>query len=441
MQFELMKKNREKIFIENSIYLRYDSEGEKVGFCGIARDITEMKKVEQKLKESEKKLRKLNQELEKKIEERTKELKESEKKYRNLVEETPDLIQSVKIDGSFAFINHAWLNTLGYTKEELPSLNLMDIIHPESKQHCQEIFLRVIAGESLTNINATFITKDGKPIYVEGNAGPHYSNDEIVETRGIFHDVTIRKKAEIIIKKEIEKLKELDQMRKDLITRVSHELKTPLVSIFSGSELLLNYYKDQMSDEIVKFIEIIHRGGQRLNYLIKNLLDISRIEYDKLKLNREKGNLVEIIKNCIDDIKYLAKQRNLSWSIDLPEKIYLEFDKIRFEQVISNLLSNAIKNTPSNGNIYISLKEKENHIYITIKDTGVGLTEKEMEKIFKKFGKIERYGKELDVNIEGSGLGLYISKEIVNLHEGQIWAESEGRNKGSTFIIKLPIKM
>jgi signal transduction histidine kinase len=124
---------------------------------------------------------------------------------------------------------------------------------------------------------------------------------------------------------------------------------------------------------------------------------------------------------------------------ELPEELYLEVDEIRIKQVLTNLISNAIKNTPSNGNIDVSLKEIGTYSYITIKDTGVGFTEKEMEKIFKKFGKIERYGKQLDVDIEGSGLGLYLSKEIVDLHDGQIWVESEGRNKGATFIVKLPI--
>ena len=229
-------------------------------------------------------------------------------------------------------------------------------------------------------------------------------------------------------------------MRKDLITRVSHELKTPLVSIYSCSELLIDYYKEQMSEEVLKFIEIIHRGGQRLKDLIKNLLDASQIDSGKLNLNREKVNLIEIIKNCINFVEYLVEDRKISLEYKLPEELFIEVDKIRIEQVITNLLSNAIKNTPSNGNINFDIKEEDNNIYITVKDTGVGLTKEEMNRIFKKFGKIERYGKELDVDIEGSGLGLYISKEIVNLHEGMIWVESEGRNKGATFIIKLPAR-
>ena len=189
----------------------------------------------------------------------------------------------------------------------------------------------------------------------------------------------------------------------------------------------------------MKFIEIIHRGGQRLKHLVNNLLDASQIESGRLNIYKAKANLVQIIKNSIKATEDLALVRNNSMNIELPEEIYLEVDEIRIKQVLTNIFSNAIKNTPSNGKIYVSLKKKGIYVYISIIDTGVGLTEKEMDKIFKKFGKIERYGKELDVDIEGSGLGLYISKEIISLHDGQIWVESEGRNKGATFIIKLPI--
>ena len=123
--------------------------------------------------------------------------------------------------------------------------------------------------------------------------------------------------------------------------------------------------------------------------------------------------------------------------LDLPNETTINIDKLRFRQVLSNIISNAIKNTPKNGEIIISLIEKPESIDIKIEDTGIGFTEKEKEKLFEKFGKIERYGMDLGVDIEGSGLGLYISKEIIELHGGQIYVESEGRNKGSTITIRL----
>jgi signal transduction histidine kinase len=115
------------------------------------------------------------------------------------------------------------------------------------------------------------------------------------------------------------------------------------------------------------------------------------------------------------------------------------FEKERIYDVIINLLSNAIKYTPPNGEIVIRSKVKKGNYIISVHDSGIGLTQEEREKIFKKFGKIERYGQGLDVISEGSGLGLYISKKIIELHGGNIWVKSKGRKKGSAFYFSLPI--
>jgi len=139
-------------------------------------------------------------------------------------------------------------------------------------------------------------------------------------------------------------------------------------------------------------------------------------------------------------MKYLIKQRKLTLNLNIPDEIYLEIDKNRIGEVMTNLLSNAIKYTPPNGKISIELQKQDRWVILNVKDTGVGLTEKEMSVLFTRFGKIDRYNDGLEyIDIKGSGLGLYICKEILKLHGGQIWAESDGRNKGSTFMVKLPI--
>ena len=240
-------------------------------------------------------------------------------------------------------------------------------------------------------------------------------------------------------KEEIQKLKELDQLRKDLISRVSHELKTPLVSVFASSELLLSVFKDKLGEEILELIQMIQKGGKRLNHLVNNLLDITKIEYKKFELDKESTNLTSVLQECSEEMRFLMKKRNLKLLLDLIPDCYVALDRLRIEQVITNLLLNAIKNTPPRGIITLSLSVMENWIEFSVKDTGIGLTEEEMGIIFTRFGKIERYEEDIEyIDIQGSGLGLFISKEIVNLHWGSIRAESEGRGKGSTFIVKLP---
>ncbi|MFX1600295.1 MAG: sensor histidine kinase, partial [Promethearchaeota archaeon] len=240
---------------------------------------------------------------------------------------------------------------------------------------------------------------------------------------------------------EIIKLKELEQIRKDLISRVSHELKTPLVSVCGAAELLLDLFIEEFKDDTRELIEMIEKGGKRLKYLVDNLVDITRIEYKKFKLEKDIYDFSQMIRDCARELMYLIKKRELNLELDLMDDIFLEFDKIRIEQVILNLLSNAIKNTPPNGKIIVKSLKRNNCAEIAITDSGIGLTKEEMDRLFTRFGKIERYGDGLEyIDIQGSGLGLYISKEIIDLHKGYIWVESEGRNKGSTFTIKLPIQ-
>ncbi|MFX1401392.1 MAG: sensor histidine kinase, partial [Promethearchaeota archaeon] len=165
--------------------------------------------------------------------------------------------------------------------------------------------------------------------------------------------------------------------------------------------------------------------------------DASRLDNRKLEIKVTKVNLTSMIQDCIKELLYQANNRQLTIIDDFPPEYYFTLDKHRFSQVIINILSNAIKNTTPFGKIFLRLNETINYVDIIIQDTGVGITKEEKKNLFQKFGKIERYGMNLDVDIEGAGLGLYISKEIVELHGGQILVESDGRNKGSTFIIRL----
>jgi len=255
----------------------------------------------------------------------------------------------------------------------------------------------------------------------------------------ILQDITDRKKAEEIIKDEMNKLKEIDQIRSDFVRRTSHELKTPLISIYSSTQYLLDNLKQDMNDETLSLIESINRGGNRLKRLTENLIDVFNIETHLLVIRKKEIDLVKVIKDCVKDLSILLKERNLICKLDLNDSCYIHADKTRIEQVILNILSNAIKNTPKNGLIYIGLNKSIDFIKLIFRDTGIGFTEVEKDKIFKKFGKIERVDIKNEIITEGSGLGLYITKQIVELHGGEIWMESEGRNKGSVLTIKLPL--
>ncbi len=410
------KKNGEKRVVQlNSHVIKGSKEKSRI-IQGLISDITEKFELEQKLKESE-------------------------ERYRNLIESVPFSIALIDQQGILIYCNPPIEKLLGYRQDELIGYKFKDLaaIHPKYIPILLKRFQRVLTGEILPPLEIELYKKDGSLIWIMYQSTLVKLGDHVL-LQTVINDITEQKKADLLIEEEILKLKELDQIRKDLISRVSHELKTPLVSVCGAAELLLDLYIHQFKDDTKELIKMIEKGGKRLKYLVDNLVDITRIEYKKFELEKNKNDINQLIRDCVKEMMYIIKKRELNFELDLLEDLFLEFDKVRIEQVILNLLSNAIKNSPPNSKILVKSLRKENHVEISIRDTGIGLTKEEMDKLFTRFGKIERYGNGLEyVDIQGTGLGLFISKEIIDLHGGNIRAESEGRNKGSTFIVKLPI--
>jgi len=362
------------------------------------------------------------------------ELKESESKFRRIFESIPDLF--FLVDSNTTILDYKGKKEdLYLPPDQFLGKKMTEVLPPELGNLSLKAIKKTISTQQ-PQLTEYTLSLEHKFRHFEARY-LFFSEDRVA----IFiREITDRKKAELLIEEEIQKLKELDQLRKDLIVRISHELKTPLVSIYGGTDLLLNIFKKKFGKEELEVIELIEKGGKRLKHLIDNLLDITRIDYNKLELNKEPIGLTEIIGDCVKEMTYLIKKRNLNLKLDFSDNLILRIDKIRIEQVILNLLSNAVKNTPPNGIITIKVYRKEKWAFISISDTGIGLTREEMDRIFSRFGKIERYGSEFEhIDIQGTGLGLFISKEIIDLHGGEIWADSLGRNKGSIFLIKLPI--
>ena len=412
-----LTKNGKKVVVQLNSHLMFDKKGNVYGIEGTFIDITEKYKLEENLRESE-------------------------KKYRNLYDNTPFSEVLIDTQGVVVDMNPKAKEMFGYDRHEVIGKKFMNlsIIHQDYLPNLLTVFRKFVKGETLHRMDVKINRKDGVVFWANLQAALTKINEETY-VQALFTDVTAKKEAEILIEKEVIKLKELDQIRKNLISRVSHELKTPLVSVSGGCELLLTMYGEQLSKEELEIIELIEKGGKRLKHLVDNLIDISRIDYEKFKLLKKPNDLSAIIREISKELNYSIKDRRINLMLLLPESFQINLDLVRIEQVIMNLLSNAIKNTPPNGEIVIKLIKKEDFAEFSISDTGIGISPKEMEMLFTKFGKLERYGEGFEyIDIQGTGLGLYISKEIVDSHEGEIIAESGGRNKGSTFIVRLPIQ-
>ena len=368
------------------------------------------------------------------------ELKESENMFRTIAEQSFIGILIIQ-DGVFKYVNESMSRITEYNVKELIDLTpteLFTFIHPDDIDDAKANLKKLLEGinEIPPYRSYRIITKSGELKWLNAYSKIiKYKNENAILS--VVLDVSDLKEAEKIIQEEVEKLRELDQIKIDLIRRVSHELKTPLTSIYSTSILLLNVYEKEFSKKALDYIRIIKSGGERLKELVNNLIDVYDIESNNLKLEFFPGNLCEIIEKCVNELKPILSDRQHEIYIDLPKIVFVGLDYDRIKQVIKNILANAIKYTPPKGKISIQLKDFNNYAEITIKDTGIGFNEQEKEKLFKRFGKIERYGKGMFVDTEGAGLGLFLSKEIVHLHRGEISLKSEGRNKGSSFTIRL----
>ncbi len=253
----------------------------------------------------------------------------------------------------------------------------------------------------------------------------------------------IRKKS-AELEKANEELKKLDELKSQFISSVSHEFRNPLNSIKESIELILDAVVDPKTKQGLRVLDIAKNSTDRLTILVNDLLDFSKLEAGKMKMNKEPSDLRKVIEDTLDSQHSLARKKQISLVFNKPkEKLVVFVDPLRILQVISNLVNNAIKFTPAKGVITVTSElfkdplEPFQKIKVTIEDTGEGISEENISKIFERFEQIKRPQKGELAHLQGTGLGLSICQEIVKQHQGTIWAESK-LGEGSRFMFTLP---
>jgi signal transduction histidine kinase len=231
-------------------------------------------------------------------------------------------------------------------------------------------------------------------------------------------------KANLSLQQAVEQLKDHDRMQREFINVAAHELRTPTQAIIGYSDLF--YLRPESREESIKAIS---RNAERLESLTRDILDVTRIEGRKLDLHKEKFDISEVAASAIEDIKRRVDDSNIKFEY-APRKIVVEADRMRINQVISNLLSNAVKFTQQ-GTVYVSAENKDGQVVMSVKDTGPGIDSEIMPRLFSKFTSKSQ---------TGTGLGLFISKSIIEAHGGRIWAENNKDKKGATVAFRLPLE-
>lgn len=248
----------------------------------------------------------------------------------------------------------------------------------------------------------------------------------------------LRKVAQSVYARNAELVK-LDKMKDEFVALASHELRTPLTIVKNYLWLALHEKNEPLGSNTTKYIDIAAETVDRLMFLVEDILTISRIENGRVTLAKENVDMVPFVRGVVESyqLKAQEKQVQLSFESSIDSQM-VTFDKNRFTQVVVNILGNALKFTPVGGEVRVSVTIQDaTTCVIRVSDTGPGIPPDKHTTLFTKFGKIDDSYANLP-NVNGTGLGLYISKEIMLLHEGTLTAESVW-GKGSTFIASLPI--
>ncbi len=239
----------------------------------------------------------------------------------------------------------------------------------------------------------------------------------------------------VAVLSDVTKQRELDEMKSEFLSKVSHELRTPIVAMRHSLSIVIDQLAGPLSEEQQKFLEISQRNLDRLNQLINDLLDLSKLEAKKMDLRLSEGPIGPVIRSVIDTMGPWAQSKGITLAVHLPEALpNAVMDGARLTQVITNLIGNAVKFTPSQGKVTIEAKASAGFIEVSISDTGVGIAPEDVSRLFNKF---QQVGERSASDISGTGLGLAISKEIVELHQGRIWAESQ--SQGARFAFTVPL--
>ena len=373
-------------------------EGSKPYISGTMRDITELKEFEQKIRESE-------------------------KKYRFLADAIPQIVWIGESDGRLTYFNQATMDYSGKNYNTFLEKNgWLDIVHPDEKAENERLWIASIKNKTAFTYEHRFRSKTGEYRWFLSRAIPQL--DE-------FGNVT----KWVGTSTDIDEMKRLDEHKNDFIKIANHELKTPLTTIKGYVQLLKKMRGNSDDKFLTNSLNTIENQVNKLNLLMGELLDISRIDSGKLPLHKDDFSLVKLVTETIEDIKAAEQSHQINFELKCVSDIEVFADKDRITQVLNNLLTNAIKYSPAANKVNVELYIEQNSAIVSVQDFGIGMDSEELLKIFDRFYRVSG---EDEVTFPGFGIGLFIVKDIMDRHKGKIWAESE-KNTGSTFYFSLPL--
>ncbi len=363
-------------------------------------------------------------------------LRESEDRYRDLVENSHELMCTHDLNGRVISVNPWAAHVLGYPQRELIGMNIRENLMPEFRAEFDD-YLEIIKANGFARGIMRVQTANGDTRLWEYYNTLRTEGVETPIVRGMAHDVTERRQALAREKEARLEAEAANRIKDEFLSTLSHELRTPLTAIIGWSKLLIQGDVDREKQPVA--LETIVRNAQAQGQLINDLLEVSRIITGKLHLNFSPCHVQPVVEAAIESIRPTAEAKGIKLKALFEPRVGLvSGDADRLQQVVWNLLSNAVKFTRSSGLVEVRFQRNNSHVEIVVADSGEGIKPDFLPHVFERFRQAD--GSTTRAH-GGLGLGLAIVRHLVDLHGGSVRAESAGEGKGATFTVKLPLLM
>ena len=367
---------------------------------------------------------------------------ESEERYRQLVEAAPDAI-TVLSEGRWVYVNAAAVRLFGAGRpEDLLGRMALDFVHPDDRAFVERRNRQIEKeGRATERAEIRGLRMDGHVVHLEVLGIPIVYNGRPAD-QSIVRDITERRLAEEERRlaearlAEIERLREMDRVKTRFINTLSHELRTPLTPIRIQLHILRTTDLAKAPERQRKATEVLQRNVDRLGGLVDELLEVARVQSGTLRLDRAPTDLSAVVGEALESFEDVARAGGVRLERDVEPALTVDGDARRLGQVLFNLCGNALKFTPGGGRISVRVRREGDEAVVRVQDTGAGLRPDDIERLFQPFSQVYDA---MEKTNAGTGLGLYISKGIVEGHGGRIWCESPGLGEGATFSFAIPL--